>query len=304
MNNTKTVGNQTDGRIIKSPGSNFTVLTQNGLVNCKARGIFRKYGITPVAGDLVKMSNAQGEDGVIAEILPRKNSLTRPPCANIDSIIFVVSTVAPPPNLFILDKFITVAAFKHIDTAIAVTKTDLAANPKIKRIYEPVVSKIFEIDYNHPSTLDGIKDFLNSKITIFTGNSGVGKSTLLNALMPEIAAATNEISVKLGRGKHTTRCVELYPYGTGFVGDSPGFSTFETAKYDNITREELPYCFKEFIPYLETPCRFASCTHTKETGCNIFRHVLNGDISPSRFESYKKIFEETPRTKTAFNKPK
>jgi ribosome biogenesis GTPase len=293
----------TNGFIRKCLSGLYTVSTAEKTVKCRARGVFRKDGITPVAGDRVKIIEARCGDSVIVDIAPRKNVITRPPVANVDCLVFVVSTTQPEPNLLILDKFLAIASHKHIEPIIAVTKTDLAADQRILRIYENTAN-VFEIDYDDSTSINAITEKLAGKISVFTGNSGVGKSTLLNCIAPEINAKTSEISMKLGRGRHTTRAVELFPFHGGYVADTPGFSTFEMSKYDAIKREDLANCFVEFREYLEHGCEYADCSHTVEQGCEIIKNVLSGNIAPSRFESYTTIYSETPPTKNAFEKPK
>ncbi|MFR9193989.1 MAG: ribosome small subunit-dependent GTPase A [Ruminococcus sp.] len=195
------------GRIITSVGVLYTVETSSGICTCKARGIFRKRGITPYVGDYVMLS----EDGVISEILPRKNSILRPPVSNLDQIFFVTSTCHPTPNLLLLDSFLTVAIYQDIQPAVILTKVDLDRGEKLESLYADAGIPVYLVDYDKPETIDNVAKLLDGKISMMTGNSGVGKSTLLNAIAPELQLATGEISEKLGRGKHTTRQVQLYP---------------------------------------------------------------------------------------------
>lgn len=274
------------GTIIKSIGGLYTVKSFDTIIECKARGVFRKDNLSPVVGDRVEVSN-----GVINKILPRKNYIIRPLLANLDIMVFVVSMIKPSPNLSILDKFIAVCEYKDIIPIIALTKVDLADYHKIYNIYNSIGIQVFVVDYSNRNSLALLKDSLANNMCAFTGNSGVGKSTLLNALDSSLNIPTGEISEKLGRGRHTTRHVELYQLDNGgLIADTAGFSTFETNKYDIIKKEHLAQCFREFIPYIDS-CKFSDCSHTKEKGCAILEAIKNGDISKSRHDSYCEMFE-------------
>lgn len=274
------------GTVIKSIGGLYTVRSFDSILECKARGVFRKENVSPVVGDSVEVSN-----GVISKILPRKNFIVRPPLANLDAMVFVVSTTKPSPNLTMLDKFIAVCEYKNITSMVAITKIDLADYNKISTIYNSIGVKVFTIDYSQPQSYLALKDILSNKISAFTGNSGAGKSTLLNAIDSSLNLPTGEISEKLGRGRHTTRHVELYQLdNNALIADTAGFSTFETNRYDIIKKENLAHCFREFIPYLGK-CRFNDCSHTKEKGCAIIEAVQSGDIPKSRHSSYCEMFE-------------
>lgn len=279
------------GIITKCLGGLYTVETLDGILECKARGIFRNRGISPYVGDTVEIQN-----GVISEILNRKNCIIRPPLANLDQLIFIVSTCNPSPNYLILDKFIAIAEYKGITPVIAITKTDLGSGSEIKEIYKNIGIDVFEIDYNNPETIEVFRNLLKGKISALTGNSGAGKSTLLNAVDSDLNIPTAEISKKLGRGKHTTRHAQLYKLSEGgYIADTPGFSTFETNRYDIIRKEELADCFREFRKY--TDCRFRDCSHTCEKGCKVIEALENGEISASRHESYCTMYEEAKQLK-------
>lgn len=279
------------GIITKCLGGLYTVETLDGILECKARGIFRNRGISPYVGDTVEIQN-----GVISEILNRKNCIIRPPLANLDQLIFIVSTCNPSPNYLILDKFIAIAEYKEITPIIAITKTDLGSGAEIKEIYKNIGIDVFEIDYNNPETIEVFRNLLKGKISALTGNSGAGKSTLLNAVDSDLNIPTAEISKKLGRGKHTTRHAQLYKLSEGgYIADTPGFSTFETNRYDIIRKEELADCFREFRKY--TDCRFRDCSHTCEKGCKVIEALENGEISSSRHESYCTMYEEVKQLK-------
>lgn len=274
------------GTIIKSIGGLYTVKSFDSIIECKARGVFRKDNISPVVGDTVEISN-----DVISKILPRKNFIVRPPLANLDTMVFVISTTKPSPNVTMLDKFIAVCEYKNINPVIALTKIDLADYNNILTIYNTIGIKTFTIDYSNKQSYMDLKEYLANKISAFTGNSGAGKSTLLNAIDTSLNIPTGDISQKLGRGRHTTRHSELYQLDNGgLIADTPGFSTFETNKYDIIKKENLASCFREFSPYVND-CRFNDCSHTKEKGCAVIQAVKDGIIPKSRHSSYCKMFE-------------
>lgn len=276
-----------NGIIIKSIGGLFVIESSDIICECRARGIFRKDGISPSVGDSVNFEN-----GVITEILPRKNYIIRPPLANLDQLIFVVSVTEPSPNLLILDKFIAVAQYQKIKPVIVLTKVDLESFENIYDIYKRAGIEIYVVNYNDENPAEKIRMLLKDKISAFTGNSGAGKSTLLNEVCRDFDIPTGEISKKLGRGRHTTRHSELYklPWG-GYIADTPGFSTFETNKYNIIKKEELAGCFKEFARF-EGECKFRDCSHTKEKGCKIIEAVEEGLIPKTRHESYCSMYEE------------
>ena len=274
------------GTIIKSIGGLYTVKSFDSIIECKARGVFRKDNISPVVGDTVEISN-----DVISKILPRKNFIVRPPLANLDTMVFVISTTKPSPNVTMLDKFIAVCEYKNINPVIALTKIDLADYNNILTIYNTIGIKTFTIDYSNKQSYMDLKEYLANKISAFTGNSGAGKSTLLNAIDTSLNIPTGDISQKLGRGRHTTRHSELYQLdNSGLIADTPGFSTFETNKYDIIKKENLASCFREFSPYVND-CRFNDCSHTKEKGCAVIQAVKDGIIPKSRHSSYCEMFE-------------
>lgn len=276
------------GIIIKAVGGLYTIESLDGIYECKARGIFRKQNISPLVGDNVIIS----DENVITDILPRKNCIIRPPLANLDQLVFVVSTCKPSPNLTLLDKFIAVAEYKGITPVIVLTKTDLDSFENVFEIYSSIGIRVIPIDYSNPDTVNEAADMLKGKISAFTGNTGAGKSTLLNAVDSTLDIPTGEISEKLGRGRHTTRHAQLYKLENGgYIADTPGFSTFETNKYDIIRKEELSRCFREFEKYSDG-CRFKDCSHTKEKGCEVLRAVADNEISSTRHASYVEMYEE------------
>ena len=286
------VSAETSGIIVKCLGGLYTVESPNGIYECKARGVFRARGISPAVGDSVTVSG-----GVITEIGERRNFIIRPPLANLDQILFVGSTVSPAPNFLILDKFIAIAEYKGIEPVVVITKTDLGDGSDVREVYDSIGIKTLEVDYADEESVQRVRELLSGKISAFTGNSGAGKSTLLNAVDPSLDLATGEISRKLGRGRHTTRHAELYKLaGGGYIADTPGFSTFETNRYDIIRKEELAGCFREFAEFTDS-CRFRDCSHTCEKGCAVVEAVEQGKIPKIRHESYCIMYEEAKQLK-------
>ena len=282
----------TEGLIIRSISGLYAVTPDDApdkTLECRARGVFRKQNITPLVGDRVRV-----EDGVVWEILPRKNEILRPPAANLDLALMTVSSVKPSPNTLVLDKLITVCEYKGIEPVILITKTDLDSGEDFAAIYRKAGFRVLFSGEEQPGR-EEILAVMAGKTSIFIGNSGVGKSTMMNRLFPELSLRTAAISDKLGRGRHTTRHVELFPIpGGGYVADTPGFSTVELEKYEPIRKEELSRCFREFAPY-EGKCRFADCAHLKEKGCAVLEAVKAGEISKSRHVSYLTLYEDAKK---------
>ncbi len=281
-----------NGFIIKGIGGFYYVETADGIFECKAKGKFRKSKITPLAGDKVKITVRVDKENTIDEIFERKNFLQRPPVANIDILMIVISTCEPMPNTLVIDKM-TVAAEKYgIEPVLVITKTDLASADELLNIYRTTGYKIFTVSKNDQGSLDDIKAYLSGKLTAFTGNSGVGKSTLINKLCPSLNLETNEISDKLGRGRHTTRQAEIFHVDDCLIIDTAGFSSLDFIGGDIILKDDLQYYFKEFSDYIGQ-CRFSvSCSHVADKGCMITQMVEKGIISKSRHDSYVSIYNE------------
>lgn len=285
------------GLIIKAIGGLYTVEASDGIYECKARGIFRKMHISPMCGDNIEFSEEKDGSCVINKICERRNQLIRPPLANLDMLLFVSSVAEPSPNLLLIDKFIAICEYKKITPAVVITKTDKGSFEELYEIYNNAGIDVFTADNTTGEGSDLIRDHISGKLCAFTGNTGVGKSSLLNNMFPDLGLSTSEISKKLGRGKHTTRHVELFkmPSG-GYIADTPGFSTFETNKYDIIFKDALAGCFREFDNYV-SDCRFPDCSHTCEKGCAVIEAVNKGLISASRHENYKAMYEEAKQLK-------
>lgn len=266
--------------------------TAYGTYTCKARGKFRKERITPYAGDRVLLSEQEDGTGWIDEILPRKNFLVRPPVANIDRLFIIVSTQTPYPDPLMIDKTIAAAELKSIEPVVVFTKSDLELAEELEQVYRQAGIPTLCVSSVTGEGVEEVRKLLFGCVSAFTGNSGAGKSTLLNALFPEFSLKTGEVSEKLGRGRHTTREVELYEIGEGsYVADTPGFSTFDIQRYEMADKDQLVYGFREFLPFLDQ-CLFSSCSHTCEKGCAVLRAVEEGKISSSRMESYRVMYEE------------
>lgn len=281
------------GLILKAVGGLYTVESPDGICVCKARGIFRKQSISPCTGDRVIV-----EQGCITEILPRRNELIRPPLANLDRLFFVISSCEPAPNLLLLDRFLAVCEYKQIEPMLVFTKLDLADADALMQVYRAAGYAVFAVDYNDAESIHAIYDAMEGCVSAFTGNSGVGKSTLLNAIDSSLQLETGEISKKLGRGRHTTRHAELYTLKNGGrIADTPGFSTFETDSYALIPPETLADCFPE-LSVIDTPCRYADCRHLREPDCAVRAAVAEGKIPKSRYESYTIMLEEAQKRKS------
>ena len=284
---------QTMNYITKGIGGFYYVRTAQGSVECKARGIFRKRGITPVAGDLVELS----PDGtMIDEILPRKNVFVRPPVANLDVLFIVASTTQPVPSTLVLDQLAAAAIYKDVQPVLVVTKADLAAADKLAQAYATSGIPLVQLHYETREGLDTIRGYIQGHLCAFCGNSGVGKSTLLNALAPELKRETGQISQKLGRGRHTTREVEIFEVCGGRLADTPGFASLEAQKLCRIPKEDLQHTFPEFEPYFGQ-CRFTGCSHRSETGCAVRAAVEEGKISKTRYASYLAMYEDASARK-------
>lgn len=285
------------GRIIQAISGFYYVEAADAVFECKAKGNFRKKNITPLVGDFVKIETVENK-GTVAEILDRKNSLIRPPVANIDILFIVASVEDPKPNLYVIDKLTAFAHFNQIEPVIVFSKCDLADVTYYKNLYEKSKMKVICCSAVNNEGIEEIVDMFSNKTCAFTGNSGVGKSSILNSIAPELALPTAGISSKLGRGKHTTRTVSLYKIAGGYVADTPGFSSLDfEMTTERIYKEELPLCFPEFNEFSDK-CKFSvSCSHTADKGCAVIDAVNNGIISKERHESYIRMYNEVKNFK-------
>ncbi|WP_444657731.1 ribosome small subunit-dependent GTPase A [Caproiciproducens sp. R2] len=281
-----------NGTIIKGIGGFYYVEAADTLYECKARGVFRKNKVTPFVGDHVTVSLEKDGTGTIEEILPRKNSLVRPPVANIDQLVIVVSICDPSPSTLVIDKIIAAAEDRGIEPVIVISKSDLKDCQWLNDIYQTTGIPLLTVSSATGEGIEEVEKLLKGKISAFTGNSGVGKSSLLNRIDSRFHLQTGEISQKLGRGRHTTRQVAFLKLGENtYVADTPGFSSISVERYDLVKKENLQYCFREFEPYLNQ-CKFVSCSHTCEKGCAVLKAVEEGAISKSRHESYVAMYNE------------
>jgi len=283
------------GRIIKATGGFYYVQAGDEIIACRARGRFRKDGVSPLVGDIVAVRREESGEGMVAEILPRRNALSRPPVANLDRLLLVVATADPAPNRFVIDKMLALAAHAGIEAALVVTKTDLAAADALAADYRAAGYPVVCVN-SLAGDVEAVAALIEGKVCAVTGNTGVGKSTLLNALAPDLALATGETSKKLGRGRHTTRTVELFSVCGGFVADTPGFSALELGEERPIRADELADCFPEFSEYVDR-CRFTGCSHTREKGCAVLAAVEAGKIALSRHKSYCALYDEAKQVK-------
>ena len=280
------------GLILRSQGGFYQVRTSAGELRCRGRGRFRKEATQLLVGDKVEVQPTEEGAGFITGLAPRKNFLIRPPVANLDRLVLVVSAADPAPNLLVVDKLTAIAARRGIPAALVFTKPDLADTANLAAIYRGAGYPVCQVNSLTGEGIPQVRALFQGGLSAFCGNSGAGKSTLLNALYPELQLATGEISRKLGRGRHTTRHVELFPTGDGgYIADTPGFSAVEFLQFEKMPAAALEDCFPEFGPYREK-CRFTGCSHRVEKGCAVLAAVEEGKIPESRHQSYRAIYEE------------
>lgn len=286
-----------EGQIYKALSGFYYIQTDEGPVACKARGRFRQAKQTPVVGDLVRYQILGGGQGVVEEILPRRNLFQRPAVANIDQLIIIASGAIPKTDPYLIDRIVSIAVLKQCQVLICLNKSDLDPGDALYEIYQSAGIPIVRVSAKTGEGIDWLKQEINGKLSAFTGNSGVGKSSVLNALDPQYHITEGEISQALGRGKHTTRHVELYPLSCGgAIIDTPGFGSFDSSELDLQLKQSLPETFVEFSDYIQN-CRFEDCRHMKEKGCAVRAAVEAGKIQPSRYVSYCRMYEELKERK-------
>ena len=284
------------GRIIRSLSGFYDVQLPEGVVTCRGRGILRKEQITPLTGDLVEIT-LEGGKGMVETVLPRSNSFIRPAVANVDALVLFAANVNPVTEPFLIDRVAAIAGDQNVPCILCVNKSDLDPAEQLQEIYRKAGFPVICTSAKTGQGIEELRQALKGKLTAFTGNSGVGKSSILNCLCPELTLATGEVSEKLGRGRHTTRHVELYCLGDDtYVMDTPGFSSFDTDQMDVILKENLQYSFPDFAPCLGR-CQFAYCTHRSEPGCAVRARVEAGQISASRYDSYLRLYEKSAQIK-------
>ncbi len=291
-----------EAKIVKALSGFYYVKTEDRIYVCKGRGVFRKRNITPLVGDFVTFDITNEGEGYITEIKTRSNELTRPPIANVDQALIVSSAKMPDFNPLLLDRFLVLIESKYIKPIIFITKVDTMTEQEQKEIeeyqrdYQEIGYTVELVNAQEGSNLKKFQHYFSKKVTVIAGQSGVGKSSILNALNPSLVIETDEISKSLGRGKHTTRHVELVEVGDGLVADTPGFSSLD---FSEIEQEELTDCFPEFYSQKDL-CKFRGCLHDKEPGCAIKQSMELGKIAIYRYENYLSFLEEIQTRKPRY----
>lgn len=282
-----------EGIILKGLSGFYYVDGGDGrLIACRGRGKFRHQKLTPLVGDRVVFTPLEGDSGILEEILPRKNQFRRPAVANIDQLVVIASGAVPVTDPFLIDRVVSIAEGRECEPIICINKCDLDAAEELYRTYLRAGFTTLRVSAETGEGIDRLAAVISGKVSAFTGNSGVGKSSILNALEPGFRLQVGEVSEKLGRGRHTTRHVELYRLSSGaIVADTPGFSSFDTEEMELRPPEELQHTFREFAPYLDR-CRFTGCAHIKEKGCAVLAAVKAGEISQSRHDSYVRLYQQ------------
>lgn len=284
------------GVIIKALSGFYYVKTESGTVECRARGRFRLDGSSPLVGDRVEISLDANGKGRVDKLLPRKNFFIRPAVANIDLLIAVASEVNPVTDPFLIDRVTAFAEHMGCEVLICINKSDAARVSRLRDIYATSGYRVIETSAVTGEGVEELRGCIAGKVCAFSGNSGVGKSSLLNALEPGLGLETGVVSEKLGRGRHTTRHVEIFPAGGAFVADTPGFASFDMEQLPPIPKEELQFCFPEFGPYIGK-CRFDDCAHLKEPDCAVREAMDEGKINASRHLSYARLYEISAKYK-------
>lgn len=281
-----------DGIIMKALSGFYYVDDGTGITACRGRGKLRHEKVTPLVGDHVRFTPFGDGNGSLDEILPRKNQFYRPAVANIDQLVIIASQAIPITDPFLIDRVASIAAGRNCKCIICINKCDLVSGDELASIYERAGFPTIRLSAKTGEGIEQLREMMAGKISAFTGNSGVGKSSILNALDAGFTIATADVSQKLGRGKHTTRHVELFRLsGDALVADTPGFSSFDVDQMELMRKEQLQHCFPEFEPYLDQ-CRFQNCAHIKEQGCAVLQALSDGIIQPTRHQSYARLYEQ------------
>lgn len=279
------------GIILKGIGGFYYVDTPQGVIECKARGKFRKTVGKPIVGDRVELDLQPEGTGYLQEIAERRNTLVRPAVANIDLLVAVASAAPPVTDPFLIDKVTAIAEHKGMDVLVVINKTDENTGDELYETYCKSGIETMRVSALTGEGIDELRAHLAGKVAAFAGNSGVGKSSVLNRLDNRFEAEVGTISDRIGRGRHTTRHVELMKLACGgYIADTPGFSSFDTEQMDLVLADELQYAFREFAPYIGQ-CKFTGCAHVKEKGCAVIAAVEAGEIAKSRHDSYVKLYE-------------
>jgi len=281
-----------EGRILKALSGFWYVHTAEGILECRARGNLRFRGLTPLVGDVARVTPLGNGKGSLVDLLPRKNAFVRPAVANLDALVILASAVPPVTDPYLLDRMIAIAELKGCEPILCFHKSDLARADELVRTYRACGYPTVETSAETGEGIPELRQMLAGKLCAFTGNSGVGKSSLLNALSSGLKLETGEISRKLGRGRHTTRHVELFSLWEGtWAADTPGFAAFDAEDVTLELKHRLPELFREFRPYL-SECRFPDCAHVRDAGCAVTAAVAAGRIPPTRHNSYVRLHEE------------
>lgn len=284
------------GRILRSISGFYDVATPEGMVTCRARGNLRRGAEIPLTGDMVHISVERGK-GMVEKILPRRNRFIRPAVANVDALVAFAANVNPITEPFLIDRVAAIAGDQGVPVYLCINKCDLDPAVDLARIYKHAGFTVIQASAETGQGVGELRELISGKLTTFMGNTGVGKSSMLNALCPDLKLATGEVSEKLGRGRHTTRHVELYRLAEDtYVADTPGFSSFDTDQMDVLLKENLQYAFADFAPYLGQ-CQFHDCSHRAEPGCSVRQAVERGDIEKTRYDSYLRLYEKSNQIK-------
>lgn len=284
------------GRIVRSLSGFYDVQTPAGVVTCRGRGSLRRGGESPLTGDMVEIT-VEGGKGMVERILPRKNAFVRPAVANVDALVAFAANVNPVTEPFLIDRVAAIAGDQGVEVYICINKCDMDPAVDLERIYTRAGFPVIRASAQTGEGVAQLRSLLSGKLTAFTGNTGVGKSSMLNALCPGLELATGQVSQKLGRGRHTTRHVELFALDDNtYVADTPGFASFDTEQMEIILKENLQYAFRDFAPYLGE-CQFHDCSHRAEPGCAVRRAVEAGEIEASRYQSYLQLYDQYSRIK-------
>ena len=282
---------RTTGRILRSLSGFYDVQTKDGLVTCRGRGSLRKNHQTPLTGDMVEITVEKGK-GMVEKILDRRNCFIRPAVANVDALVVFAANVNPVTEPFLIDRVAAIAGDQSVEVILCINKCDLDPALDLVRIYKNAGFTVIRASAETGEGVEQLRSLLRGKLTAFTGNTGVGKSSMLNRLAPQLQLATGEVSEKLGRGRHTTRHVELYRLEDDtYVADTPGFSSFDTDMMEVILKENLQYAFPDFGPYVGS-CQFRDCSHRAEPGCAVRAAMEAGKIEATRYSSYLKLYEK------------
>lgn len=293
-----------NGIIIKAISGFYYVHCDNSVYECKARGSFRKAGVSPVVGDKVEFTLTDSAHGTVESVCERRNLLIRPLVANIDKLFIVSAYSTPAPDTLMIDRLTAIAEYNDIEPIIVFNKSDMGDFDELARIYKSAGFKTYVVSATENIGIAELSEETRNCICAFAGNSGVGKSSILNVIFPELRLKTGEVSEKLGRGRHTTRHTELYRHSLGgFVADTPGFSSAYEGLLTYDFKLHLAECFRDFSDYIDN-CRFTSCSHTCEKGCSLLDAVNDGKVQSSRHNSYVALYEELKNIEQWNNKGK